>query len=366
MRTTHFLTRQAKAALTLALLLLLALVLTACGVSNGDAATNAPQTAPTQTIDLGDFPQTRSPAIDVAQALRPAVVDVRVTQGQGQGIGSGVIYRADGIIVTNDHVITAGGDQPASQIQVTLANGEELEAEVVGRDPLSDLAVLRVDRGDLPAATFVRNMNEVEVGQYAFAIGTPLGLEGSVTMGIVSAIDREVPAGGSLGTLDLIQTDAPISPGNSGGALADARARVIGINVAVLTGGDGRGQNIGFAIPADLTADVIEQILAEGRVSYGYLGVSTTTITPALQQQYDLSRSEGVLVLQVQSGTPAAQGGIRQGDIVIRIGDQEVNSETDLFRFLRGQNPGDEVDIVIVRGDDERTLQVTLGERPSN
>jgi S1-C subfamily serine protease len=101
-------------------------------------------------------------------------------------------------------------------------------------------------------------------------------------------------------------------------------------------------------------------------VSYGYLGVSTTTITPALQQQYDLSRSEGVLVLQVQSGTPAAQGGIRQGDIVIRIGDQEVNSETDLFRFLRGQNTGDEVDIVIVRGDDERTLQVTLGERPSN
>lgn len=364
---TMYVARSAKAVLAVTLLLVLALVVAACG-GNGAAATNGPQATPTNTIDLGQFPEPRSPAIDVALALRPAVVDVRVTNqgGQGQGIGSGVIYRSDGVIVTNDHVVTAGGDQPASRIRVTLANGEQLDAEVVGRDPLSDLAVLRVERDGLPAATFVRNMDEVEVGQYAFAIGTPLGLEGSVTMGIVSAIDREVPGGGALGTLDLIQTDAPISPGNSGGALADARARVIGINVAVLTGGDGRAQNIGLAIPSDLAADVIEQILQNGRVNYGYLGISTTTVTEQLQQQYDLPRADGALVVEVQPGTPAARAGISQGDIIIRIGDQQVSTETDLFRFLRGQEPGQEVDVVIVRGGDERTVQVTLGERPAN
>ncbi len=351
-----------------ALLVLMALLMSACGSSGEIAATGGAQASP--AADEAPISTTgQSPAIYVAETLRPSVVDVSVAdaQRQAQGLGSGVIYLSNGVIVTNNHVVTAGGNQPAPNITVTLATGERLDASLVGRDPLSDLAVLRVDTDDLPAATFLTDMSQVQVGQYAFALGTPLGLEGSVTMGIVSAINREVPGGGSLGTLDLIQTDAAISPGNSGGALADARARVIGINVAAASPDiETRAQNIGFAIPSDLVVDVVEQILETGKVDYGYLGIQTTAITKSLEQDYGLSRSEGVLVVQVESDSPAAKAGVRQGDIIIQIGDRVVDSEVDLFSYLRGQKPGEQVELVIVRDGEERTLTATLGSRPSS
>jgi S1-C subfamily serine protease len=351
-----------------ALLALLVLVLSACGSSGEIAATGGAQASPASD-EAPISTAGASPAIYVAETLRPSVVDVRVanSQGQAQGLGSGVIYLSSGVIVTNNHVVTAGGDQAAANIAVTLATGERLDASLVGRDPLSDLAILRVDRDDLPAATFLTDMSQVQVGEYAFALGTPLGLEGSVTMGIVSAINREVPGGGSLGTLDLIQTDAAISPGNSGGALADARARVIGINVAAASPDvETRAQNIGFAIPSDLVVDVVEQILETGKVDYGYLGIQTTTITESLEQDYGLSRSEGVLVVQVEPDSPAAKAGVRQGDIIIQIGDRVVDSEVDLFSYLRGQKPGEQVELVLVRDGEEQTLTVTLGNRPSS
>ena len=355
-------------AASVALLALLALTLAACGSGGDVAATGGGQASP--AADEAPISTTgASPAIYVAETLRPSVVDVSVAnaQGQAQGLGSGVIYLSSGVIVTNNHVVTAGGNQPATNIAVTLATGERLDASLVGRDPLSDLAVLRVDEEDLPAATFVTDMSQVQVGEYVFALGTPLGLEGSVTMGIVSAINREVPGGGSLGTLDLIQTDAAISPGNSGGALADARARVIGINVAAASPDiETRAQNIGFAIPSDLVVDVVEQILETGKVDYGYLGIQTTTITESLEQDYGLSRSEGVLVVQVESDSPAAEAGVRQGDIIIQIGDRVVDSEVDLFSYLRGQKPGEQVELTIVRDGEERTLTITLGSRPSS
>lgn len=355
-----------------ALLALLALVLVACGATTGGTATSA---APTSTA-AGTAPSAGptppeitgvSPAISVAKALRPSVVDVTVFDAQGQrlGLGSGVIYRADGLIVTNNHVVTAGGGQVADGITVTLITGKGFSATLVGRDPLSDLAVLRIDQKDLPAATFLKDLSQVQVGEYAFAIGTPLGLGGSVTMGIVSAINREVPDPGSLGSIDLIQTDAAISPGNSGGALADDQARVIGINVAAIAPGETRAQNIGFAIPSDLVVTVVEQIIDTGKVTYGYLGIQSTTITPELQDQYDLSRSEGVLVVEVRPGSPAADAGVKQGDVIVQIGDQNVTSQVDLFSYLRGKKPGDQVGLQIVRGDDEQTLSVTLGDRPA-
>jgi S1-C subfamily serine protease len=207
-------------------------------------------------------------------------------------------------------------------------------------------------------------MSQVRLGDYAFALGTPLGLQGSVTMGIVSAINREVPASGSLGTLDLIQTDAAISPGNSGGALADAEGRVIGINVAAADI-QTRAQNIGFAIPADTVVNVVDQIVETGRVRYGYLGIQTTTITASLQQQYDLGRARGALVVQVEPGSPAARAGVEQGDIIVQIGDRPVDTEVDLFAYLRRQKPGQTVKLTIVRDSKERTLRVTLDERPS-
>lgn len=354
--------RGALGLLTLAGVIVLALA--ACGGSSGTATTSPSPAAPagSPTAMTGD-----SPAIYVAEVLRPSVVDIIVADAQGQelGIGSGVIYREDGIVVTNNHVITADTNQPAASITVTLATGERFKGALVGRDALSDLAVVRIKKTLLPAATFVKDMSAVRVGQYAFALGTPLGLQGSITMGIVSAINREVPAGGSLGTVDLIQTDAAISPGNSGGALADAQARVIGINVAVADV-QTNAQNIGFAIPADTVTNVVNQIIKNGKVSYGYLGVQTTGITPSLQQEYDLSRAEGALVIAVETGSPAAAAGIKQGDIIVKIGDRPVDSEVDLFAYLRTQRPGTEIAVVIDRDGKEQTIDVTLGERPTS
>jgi len=355
------------------LLVLLALFLVACGATTTGTATSAApaSTAAGTTPSPGTTPPAItgvSPAISVAKALRPSVVDVTVFDAQGQrlGLGSGVIYRADGVIVTNNHVVTAEQAQVAPKITVTLPTGKGFTATLVGRDPITDLAVLRIDQKDLPAATFVKDLSQVQVGEYAFAIGTPLGLGGSVTMGIVSAINREVPDPGSLGSIDLIQTDAAISPGNSGGALADDQARVIGINVAAIAGGDTRAQNIGFAIPSDLVITVVEQIIDTGKVTYGYLGIQSATITPELQDQYGLSRSEGVLVVQVQSGSPAADAGLKQGDVIVQIGDKPVSSQVDLFSYLRGKKPGDKVDVTIVRDGKEQTLTVTLGSRPGS
>ena len=367
MKTSSASASRARRPLALAaLLVLLVFVLGACGSSGGVTATTAAPTSPAPDSAI-TATGVESPAISVAKALGPSVVDVTVFDAQGQrlGLGSGVIYRADGLIVTNNHVVTAEQSQVAPKITVTLITGKSFTATLVGRDPLSDLAVLRIDQKDLPAATFVKDLSQVQVGEYAFAIGTPLGLDGSVTMGIVSAINREVPDPGSLGSIDLIQTDAAISPGNSGGALADDQARVIGINVAAIAPGETRAQNIGFAIPSDLVVTVVEQIIDTGKVTYGYLGIQSTTITPELQDQYSLSSSEGVLVVEVQPGSPAADAGVKQGDVIVQIGDQKVTSQVDLFSYLRGKKPGDQVELQIVRGGDEQTLSVTLGSRPA-
>lgn len=349
------------AALVAALLLALA----GCGGTTTGGASSSPTATPSAAPPSAG--NAISPAIYVAQNLRPSVVDVSVANAQGQelGLGSGVIYRQDGYIVTNNHVVTAETSQPAASITVTLATGERFGASLVGRDPLSDLAVVHIKKSQLPAATFLSNMSEVQVGQYAFAVGTPLGLQGSVTMGIVSAMNREVPASGSLGTVDLIQTDAAISPGNSGGALADVQARVIGINVAAASV-QANAQNIGFAIPADTVINVVNQLIKSGKVTYGYLGVQATSVTPSLQQQYNLSRDTGALVVSVQSGSPAAQAGIKQGDIIIKIGDRAVTSEVDLFAYLRTQQPGTQVPVVVVRNGKEQTVQVTLAARPGS
>lgn len=336
-------TRRAAAVLLVAVVLLACLSATGCGDPAG-----------------------KSPAIAVAEKMLPSVVAIRASDAQGRllGEGSGVIYAADGIIVTNNHVVLAGGTEPAPNLVVAFSTGMERPATVVGRDPLSDLAVLRVDETDLPAAEFLDDFDQVEVGQYAVALGSPLGLEASVTFGIVSAVQREIPVAGSLGATDLVQTDAPISPGNSGGALCDADARVIGINVAAASATTG-AQSIGFAIPSDVVIDVVQQITATGQVVYGYLGIQSIPITPDVEQQFNLDRSEGVLVGGVEPGSPAATAGLQQGDVIIGIAEQDVDSPADLYSVLRDRRPGDQVDVTVVRGGNEQTLTVTLGQRPA-
>lgn len=319
-----------------------------------------------------------SPAIAVAEAVGPSVVNVGVT-GSVPGVfgtqtysgeGSGVIFSSDGMIVTNNHVVSqenGGREFLAEEITVTLETGEKLPASVVGTDPITDLAVLKVEKTGLPAATFIEDFSKVRIGQYAIAIGSPLGLENSVTMGIISGVQRELevaPGVQQFSLVDLVQTDAAISPGNSGGALVDVEGNVIGINVAYLPPGQTGAQNVGFAIPADLVVDVARQIIDTGRAHHAYLGIQNVSVTDALQQRFSLSRSSGVLVAGTEPGTPAADAGLKQGDIIIQLDGQKVEGDSDLFSILRRKKPGDVVSLTFDRDGRESTVEVALGERP--
>ena len=313
------------------------------------------------------------PVAKVAARVSPSVVQVNVeaiettpfgTKKKGEGVGSGVIYRDDGYIVTNHHVV-----EGASQVNVAFADGTTERAEVVGSDPRTEIAVVKVNRDDLPAADFNDDDNLV-VGQLAVAIGSPSGFESTVTSGVISALGREFPpelTGGGIdpALVDLIQTDAAISPGNSGGALADRDGRIIGINVAYLPPQETGAVNIGFAIPSDTAVSVADQLIDTGEVSSAYLGVSTADLSPEDAQRFDLPVQSGTIVESVEPGGAAAQAGVRREDIIIGLGDTPIESTGDLLGALRDYQPGDTARLTIVRDGDEQTLDVTLDERPA-
>jgi S1-C subfamily serine protease len=232
------------------------------------------------------------------------------------------------------------------------------------------MAVIRVDRNDLPAAKFNED-EDLVVGQLAVAIGSPSGFESTVTAGVISGIGREFPAeftGGdpaaTSALTDLIQTDAAISPGNSGGALADRDGEVIGINVAYLPPSDTGAVNIGFAIPSDTAASVADQLIETGKVSSAYLGVETTDLSPEDAERFGLPVESGAIVGQVEPGSGADAAGVRRGDIIVRLGNDPIDNAGDLFGALRDYQPGDTVELTVVRDGEELTLDVTLGERP--
>jgi S1-C subfamily serine protease len=321
-----------------------------------------------------------SPAQQVATILGPSVVNIKVTaaasgyfQGPGQQgyqsewEGSGVIYSAEGMIITNNHMVTDDYGDLAENFEVTLATGEKLAATVVGTDPLTDLAVIKVSAGfDLPTATFVTE--PPTVGEYAIAIGSPLGYENSVCLGIVSGLDRSIEdVTGTEGVAynNLIQTDAPISPGNSGGALANASGQVIGINVAYEPPETG-AVSIGFAIPSVVVTQVADEIIATGKATHAYMGVSTRTVTAALQQQFGLSRSSGILVAEVSAAGPAAKAGIQQGDIITKVDDEEMVQSSDLLVAIRDKKPGDAAKVTVDRSGTTSVITVTLEERPAD
>lgn len=313
-----------------------------------------------------------SPAEVVAPVVSPSVVHVRVSgvvtspffgQEPYEGVGSGVIYRSDGYIVTNDHVISESG-QASDSIEVTFATGETVPATVVGRDSFTDVAVIKVDKTNLPAATFVSS-SDVRVGQYAIAIGSPMDYRNSVTLGIVSGLGRTVEGSGSTALVDLIQVDAAISPGNSGGAVADASGRVFGIAVAYLPPQSTGAENIGFAIPADTVVSIADQLIATGKASHPYIGIQYVTVTSAMQRQYRLSRASGVLITAVGNGTPAAQAGLQVGDIIVAIDGAPVEDEGDVVVTLRRKAVGDTLNVTIDRDGKELNLSVTLAERPT-
>jgi serine protease Do len=330
-----------------------------------------------QERNLAQVPAQASPQIPedepvakVAAQVSPSVVQVNVRAIQttpfghqsAEGIGSGVIYRKDGYIITNNHVI-----QDAKEVNVAFADGTTERGQVVASDPRTDIAVVKVGRDNLPVAKFSTDQNLV-VGQLAVAIGSPSGFESTVTSGIISGLGREVPPEltGRLepSLVDLIQTDAAISPGNSGGALVDRDGEVIGINVAYLPPQETGAENIGFAIPSDTATSVANQLIETGKVSSPYLGVFTTDLSAEDAQRFGLSVDSGALVERVEPGSAADDAGVTRGDIIVALGDNPIENSGDLLGALRDYKPGDKVQLTVVRDGNKQTLDVTLGERP--
>lgn len=299
--------------------------------------------------------QTSANLTELVAEVQPWVVAVV----RGQGEGSGVIWDDQGHIVTNNHVV-----EGASSLQVVLADGQELSATLIAGDPITDIAVLQVDRTDLPAANFTEQLPEV--GSFVLAIGNPLGFESSVTFGIVSGLHRSIPSGGTNPALvDLVQTDAAISPGNSGGALVNLEGEVIGINVAFIPP-SAQAVSLGFAIPSSTVLDVVPQLLEDGNVEHAFLGVEPRPLSPQIVNQLGLDVSEGVLVFGLSSGGAAEEAGLQRGDVIVELDGEEIASVEDLYAALRDFAPGDEVEISVVRNGSEEQIQATLQDRPAS
>ncbi len=314
---------------------------------------------------------------ELADKLSPAVVNIKVTkieqaanQGQQfqrdpfgdffegmprgpekyrtQGAGSGVIISKDGYILSNNHVV-----EGAKEVTVTLADQKEYEAEVVGRDPKTDLAVLKI-KADLAFPTAKLGDSEnLRVGDWVVAIGNPFGLNHTVTSGIVSAKGRVIGAGPYD---DFIQTDASINPGNSGGPLFNTRGEVVGINTAIIP----QGQGIGFAIPIDTAKPLIPQLVEHGEITRGYLGVNIQTITPDLAQALEIEETTGALVADVEADSPAAKSGIKNGDIIVTFDGKTIKDSRDLSTMVAGTPVGEKVPLTVLRNGDKLELSVTV------
>ena len=310
----------------------------------------------------------------VAQKALPSVVNINVytaSQSQAQGfmrssstqeytqssLGSGVILSADGYILTNYHVI-----EGADKLQV-VASGGEYEAKVVGTDPSSDLAVIKIEASGLPAVE-IGSSSDLVTGEWVMAVGSPFGLEQSVSTGIVSAVSRSSSSLYSSESeaiyTNMIQTDAAINPGNSGGALVDKNGKLIGINTLIAST-SGSSSGVGFAIPVDYAMKIAEQIIAGQTPSHAQLGVSLTTVNSSVAARYNLPVSEGAYVTRVTSSSGASKAGIAEGDIITKVGDSKVTSASDLIIAVRSHNPGDTVSVTFNRSGSEQTVDVVLG-----
>ena len=326
--------------------------------------------AKTAVAAPGDVPQDE-PVARVAAEVEPSVVQVNVSgvqqtpfgTQQEEGLGSGVIYREDGYIVTNSHVV-----QGATQVEVAFADGATERGEVVGTDRSTDLAVIRVNRDNLPAASF-GDGRDLLVGQLAVAIGSPSGFQSTVTSGIISGLGRELSpqlTGGSEqdpSLVDLIQTDAAVSPGSSGGALANRDGEVIGINIAYLPPDQTGAESIGFAIPSYTVVSVADQLIQDGKAAQPYLGIYLSDLTPEAARRFDTQTAYGVLVEQVDPGGPADSAGLQRGDIITALDSADIRSSGDLLSALRHYQPGDPVEVTVQRDGKQVGVEVRLGGR---
>ena len=317
----------------------------------------------------------------VAQSVNPAVVQIRAQkvverempnpfegtpfgqyfrspdrQYRSQGLGSGVVVRSDGHIVTNNHVV-----ENAEELSVRMMDGTEYDAEIVGTDPFSDLAVIKVDDTNLTSISF-GNSDELQTGQWVLAFGSPLSAElsNSVTSGIVSSVGRLRPTGGG-GAQNYVQTDAAINPGNSGGPLVNLSGQLVGINTAIASN-TGGFQGIGFAIPSNTVERVVTQIIEQGDVQRAYLGVRYRSIPPALAENEGLPRG-AAQISQVEEGSPAAEAGLQPRDIILAVDGERLEESLQLQNLIASKQPGDDVTLRIDRGGEEMTMTMTLGSR---
>ena len=310
-----------------------------------------------------------TPVVQVAKSVGPAVVGITnkaVAKDffnrtfETEGVGSGVIFRNDGYIVTNNHVIAG-----AKELIVSLADGNTVNGELVGTDEITDIAVVKVNAKDLPTAKF-GNSDDVMVGEPAIAIGNPMGLEfqGSVTVGVISALNRTLELNDRR--VKLLQTDAAISPGNSGGALVNADGEIIGINSAKLATNGVEG--MGFAIPINTVQTIIDELMEKGYVARPYLGVTIFDKQTAARYGYSLSIEKGVYVFQIAIGSPADKAGLQRGDIILSVDDKEVNSVSEVRNDIAARKVGDKVKVKFDRDGKESTVEVELREipQPSN
>lgn len=273
-----------------------------------------------------------------------------------QGLGSGVLMKSSGVILTNNHVI-----ENADDIVVRLIDGREYKAEIKGTDPRTDLAVIQIDANESLPSLNIGNSDEVRVGQWVLAIGSPLGEQfaHTVTAGIVSAKGRT--GVGLTDYEDFIQTDAAINPGNSGGALVNLKGELVGINTAIASRSGGN-IGIGFAVPSNLVNKIMTDILEKGKVVRGWLGVGIGNLTPEVAEMYDLKSSDGVLIREVFTDGPAEEAGIEAGDIVVEISDRRVRNATELSTLIGSTEPGTTLKVTVIREGEKKNLRVTLGE----
>ncbi|MDJ0681258.1 MAG: HhoA/HhoB/HtrA family serine endopeptidase [Xenococcaceae cyanobacterium MO_167.B52] len=279
-----------------------------------------------------------------------------------QGTGSGFIVSSDGLILTNAHVIDG-----ADQVTVTLKDGRTLEGEVLGEDKLTDIAVVKIESESLPTITFA-DSDALQIGEWAIAIGNPLGLDNTVTTGIISATHRnssEIGVGDKR--LEFIQTDAAINPGNSGGPLLNSRGEVIGINTAIIR----NAQGLGFAIPINTARDIAEQLIAKGKVDHAFLGIRMVSLTPEIKQELkarrniDLADTEGVLIVEVVPDSPAAKAGLRGGDVIVAIADKNISAANQLQEIVAKTAPGDKLSLELLRDNRDIEMTVEVGVLPN-
>jgi serine protease DegQ len=274
---------------------------------------------------------------------------------EASNLGSGVVVSPNGYILTNHHVVEA-----ADEIQVALADGKTLPARVVGTDPETDLAVLKIDAGTLPTITFAQ-ADSLQVGDWVLAVGNPFGVGQTVTAGIVSALGRTHLG---INTFEnFIQTDAAINPGNSGGALVDAAGHLVGVNSAIYsrTGGS---QGIGFAIPVSIARQVMEQIVKSGSVTRGWVGVEIQDLTPELAESFNLKTAQGALIAGVLKGGPADAGGVRPGDILLAVNGKPVSDSASLLNLIAALKPGEKTELTVERKQQMLKISIAVGRRP--